>query len=252
MVIHSSTSGVPRDFVAGNGVTSPPPRLTPSRTFRTTRRPDTRVVLGAGLALLSLAALGIGLSQEVPGTQAVLRVTHDLPADAVLQADDISVARVSLPQDVAATTFSSNQVDQVVGQRLVASLKGGQLLAPTTLAQRRTRVPSGRIEVTVPIEPYAGSGGRLSPNDTVIVFGTPRQTGSAASAPAEVIVPRARIVDVGRPDSGASVLSGGSTASSRTTWITLDLAEDEAARVSAAAHTDYLDVDVVATGEPAQ
>ena len=105
MVIHSSTSGIPRDFVAGNGVTSPPPRLTPSRTFRTTRRPDTRVVLGAGLALLSLAALGIGLSQEVPGTQAVLRVTHDLPADAVLQADDINVARVSLPQDVAATTW---------------------------------------------------------------------------------------------------------------------------------------------------
>jgi len=154
-------------------------------------------VLGAGLALLSLAALGIGLSQEVPGTQAVLRVTHDLPADAVLQADDISVARVSLPQDVAATTFSSNQVDQVVGQRLVVPLKGGQLLAPTALAQRRTRVASGRIEVTVPIEPYAGSGGRLSPNDTVIVFGTPRQTGSATSAPAEVIVTRARIVDVG-------------------------------------------------------
>ena len=158
MVIHSSTSGVPRDFVASNGVTSPPSRLTPSRTFRTTRRPDTRVVLGAGLALLSLAALGIGLSQEVPGTQAVLRVTHDVPADAVLQADDISVARVSLPQDVAATTFSSNQVDQVVGQRLVAPLKGGQLLSPTALAQRRTRVASGRIEVTVPSRTIRGLG----------------------------------------------------------------------------------------------
>ena len=66
---------------------------------------------GAGLALLSLAALGIGLSQEVPGTQVVLRVTHDLPADAVLQPDDLSEARVSLPQEVAATTFSSDQVD---------------------------------------------------------------------------------------------------------------------------------------------
>ena len=136
MVIHSSTSGVPRDPVAGNGVTSPPPRLTPSRTFRTTRRPDTRVVLGAGLALLSLAALGIGLSQEVPGTQAVLRVTHDLPADAVLQADDISVARVSLPQDVAATTFSSDyQVDQVVGQRL----HGATRRSASCLLRRRWR-----------------------------------------------------------------------------------------------------------------
>src|SRR5438876_3470457 len=188
MAFRSSASDISTDSVNGSAAASPPLRLTPSRTFRTTRRPDTRVVLGAGLALLSLAALGIGLSQEVPGTQAVLRVTHDLPADAVLHADDISVARVSLPQDVAATTFSSNQVDQVVGQRLVAPLKGGQLLAPTALAQRRTRVASGRIEVTIPIEPYAGSGGRLSPNDTVIVFGTPRQTRGAASAPAQVIV----------------------------------------------------------------
>src|SRR6266536_1711380 len=192
MVIHSSTSGVPRDFVAGNGATIPPPRLTPSRTFRTPRRPDTRVVLGAGLALLSLAALGIGLSQEVPGTQAVLRVTHDLPADAVVQPVDLSVARVSLPQDVAATTFSSNQVDQAVGQRLTVPLKAGQLLSATQLTQRHTRVDPGRIEVTIPIEPYAGSGGRLSPNDMVIVFGTPQQTGTATSAPAEVIVPRAR------------------------------------------------------------
>src|SRR5229473_108802 len=252
MVIHSSTSGVPRDFVAGNGATSPPPRLTPSRTFRTPRRPDTRVVLGAGLALLSLAALGIGLSQEGPGTQAVLRVTHDLPADAVLQPDDLSEARVSLPQEVAATTFSSDQVDRVVGQRLAVPLKGGQLLEPTELTQRHARVAPGRIEVTIPIEPYAGSGGRLSPNDTVIVFGTSRQAGSAPATPAKVIVPKARIVDVGRPDSGTSVLSGGSAASSRTTWVTLDLAEDEAARVSSAAHTDYLDVDVVATAEPAQ
>ncbi len=247
MVLHSSTSNVPGDSVDGSAVAARPLRLAPSRTFRSTRRPDTRVVLGAGLALLSLAALGIGLSQEVPGTQAVLRVTHDLPADAVLQPDDLSVARVSLPQDVAATTFSSNQVDQAVGQRLAVPLKAGQLLSATQLTQRHTRVDPGRIEVTIPIEPYAGSGGRLSPNDMVIVFGTPRQAGSAARGPAEVIVPRARIVQVGRPDSGVGVLSGGGAASSRTTWVTLDLAEDEAARVSAATHTDYLDVDLVAT-----
>src|SRR4030088_501878 len=129
MVIQSSTSGVPRDCVAGNGATSPPPRLTPSRTFRTTRRPDTRVVLGAGLALLSLAALGIGLSQEVPGTQAVLRVTHDLAADAVLQANEGPTPRGSLPQEAAATTFSSHQTDRAEGQRLAVPLKGGQLLS---------------------------------------------------------------------------------------------------------------------------
>ena len=250
MAVHSSTSSAPRESANGKAATSPAPRLTPSRTFRAPHRLDTRVVLGAGLALLSLAALGIGLSQEVPGTQAVLRVTHALPADAVLQADDVSVARVSLPQDVAATTFSSNAVDQVVGQRLVVPLNAGQLLSPTQLAQRHTRVQPGRIEMTIPIEPYTGSGGRLSPNDSVIVFGTPRLAGTAGPAPAEVIVPRATIVDVGRPDSNASVLSGGGGANSRANWVTLDLAEDEAARVSAAAHTDYLDVALVATEGP--
>lgn len=245
MALRSSSPDISTDSVNGSAASSPLLRLRPSRTFRSSRRPDARVVLGAGLALLSLAALGIGLSQEVPGTQAVLRLTHDLPADAVLQADDLSVARVSLPQEVAATTFSSDQIDRVVGQRLAVPLKGGQLVSPTELTQRHARVDSGRVEVTIPIEPYAGSGGRLSPNDTVVVFGTPRQAGGAAAGPAQVIVPRARIVDIGRPDAGGSVLSGGS-AGGRTTWVTLDLDQDEAASVSAAQHSDYLDVDLVA------
>jgi len=251
MARRSNTSDAQRDSVDDEDAARLPLRLRPSRTFRPTRRPDARVVLGAGLALLSLAALGIGLSQEVPGTQAVLRVTHDLPADVVLQPDDLSEARVSLPQEVAATTFSSEQVDRVVGQRLAVPLKGGQLLAPTELTQRHARVGPGRVEVTIPIEPYAGSGGRLSPNDTVIVFGTPRQPGSVAAGRAEVLVPRARIVDVGRPDAGGSVLSG-SSATGRTTWVTLDLSQDEAASVSAAQHADYLDVDLVASDGLAQ
>jgi hypothetical protein len=79
--------------------------------------------------------------------------------------------------------------------------------------------------------------------------GTPGAA-AAAPAPAEVLVARATIVDVGRPDAGASVLSGGGTTASRTSWVTLDLAEDEAARVSAAAHQDYLDVALVATDGP--
>jgi Flp pilus assembly protein CpaB len=251
MAFGSSTSSVPRDSADGAAVASPLLRLKPSRTFRPTRRPDTRVVLGAGLALLSLAALGIGLSQEVPGTQAVLRVTHDLPADAVLRADDLTAARVSLPQEVAATTIGSDQIDRVIGQQLAVPLKGGQLLSPMLLSQRHVRVGPGRVEVTIPIEPYAGSGGRLSAGDTVVVFGTPRQAGSSAEAPARVIVPSARIVEVSQLDSGASVLSG-SSVSGRTRWVTLDLAQDEAASVSAAEHTDYLDVDLVAADGQAQ
>ncbi len=133
-----------------------------------------------------------------------------------------------------------------MGQRLAVPLKGGQLLEPTELTQRHARVAPGRIEVTIPIEPYAGSGGRLSPNDTVIVFGTSRQAGSSPTSQAEVIVGRARIVDVSRSEAGGSVLSG-SSASGRTTWVTLDLSQDEAAGVSAAEHTDYLDVDLVAS-----
>jgi Flp pilus assembly protein CpaB len=245
MALRSETSTDTRDDGIDGGAIRPLLRLKPSRTFRPPRRPDTRLLFGAGLALLSLAALGLGLNQEIPGTQAVLRVTHDLPADAVLQADDLSAARVSLPQEVAATTFRGDQVDQVVGQRLTVPLKGGQLLSPTQLSQRRARVAPGRLEVTIPIEAYAGSGGRLSADDIVVVFGTPRQTGGSSSGQAEVIVPRARIVDFGRPDASGSVLSG-SSAGARTTWVTLDLTQDEAAAVSAAQHADYLDVDLLA------
>ena len=46
-----------RDQVDSDAALSPPVRLKPSRTFRPVRRPDARVLLGAGLALLSLAAV---------------------------------------------------------------------------------------------------------------------------------------------------------------------------------------------------
>ena len=84
----------------------------------------------------------------------------------------------------------------------------------------------------------------MSPNDTVIVFGTPRQPGNAIAGGAEVLVPRARSVDISRPDAGGSVLSG-SSASGQTTWVTVDLNQEEEASVSAAEHADYLDVDLV-------
>jgi hypothetical protein len=69
MALRSNTSDVQPDSVDDGAAARPLVRLRPSRTFRPTGRPDARVVLGAGLALLSLAALGIGLSQELPGTQ---------------------------------------------------------------------------------------------------------------------------------------------------------------------------------------
>ena len=43
-----------RGQVDSDAPLSPPVRLKPSRTFRPVRRPDARVLLGAGLALLSL------------------------------------------------------------------------------------------------------------------------------------------------------------------------------------------------------
>src|SRR5438477_11230084 len=91
--------------------------LSPTRTFRPARRLNGRVAVGAGLAVLSVLAMVIGLSLVVPETQTVLQANRDLPAGAVLGPDDVAVVKVRLPESMAAVAYSGTMADQVVGRR---------------------------------------------------------------------------------------------------------------------------------------
>ena len=223
--------------------------LSSSRAFRTTRRVNGRIIVGAGLAVLSVLALVLGLSLVVPETQTVLQVTRDIPSGAVLRPDDISVVKVRLPETMAAAAYSGAAVDQVVGRRTAVRVAAGQLLMPTQFEAPHASVAPGRVQLTIPVDPYTASGGAVGPGDTVIVYASPRQQAASAQS-AAILVDQARVVAVGRTEPAGSLgTTGGGTsaATNRPLWLTLDLDKDQGARVTAAARTQFVDIALLST-----
>ena len=82
-------------------------RFSPGSRFRPTRRLNGRLALASGLALLSVLALLVGLSFVVPDTQTVLQATRDLPAGAIVQADDVMPVKVRVPETMAQIAYDA-------------------------------------------------------------------------------------------------------------------------------------------------
>ena len=221
----------------------------PVAGFQPTRRLNGRVALAGGLAVLSVLALLVGLSVVVPDTQTVLQATRDLPAGAIVQADDVMPVKVRLPETMAQTAYAGTAVDQVVGRRTGVRIAAGQLLGPTQFNVQHTSVAPGRVQVTISVDPYTASGGAIGPGDTVVVYASPRQQGGALQA-ATILVDQARVVAVGRADQpSVPAATSSSSGSTKPLWLTLDLDPDQGARVTAAARTQYVDIALLATGQ---
>lgn len=192
--------------------------------------------------------LALGLHLVVPESQSLLEATRDLEPGFVVQADDVSSVDVRVPDSIAHASFRSDAIDQVIGKQLGTRVAAGQLLAPSQLQVSHTTVAAGRVQVTIPVEPYTASAGAIGPGDTVVVYSTPRQTPSDGTLPsASIVLDQAKVVSVGRGQQGLSVSSGGGSiaglgSSNQPVWLTLDLGEDDGARVVAAGRLGSLDV----------
>jgi Flp pilus assembly protein CpaB len=236
---------------------SPSPNGTkPTRSitggFRPSRQLDGRLLLGLGMAAVSMVLLALGLHVVLPQSQTLLQATRDLDAGAVVQADDVRAADVRVPDSLAHAAFTGDATDQVVGRRLGTRVAAGQLLAPTQFRVTHTTVAPGRVQVTVPVEPYTASAGQLGPGDTVVVYSTPREAAQAGPQVATVVLGHAVVVEVGRGSQGVSVASGGGAPSplaggTQPTWVTLDLDITQGARLTAAARQGSIDVAPLAT-----
>src|SRR6266568_4867860 len=88
------------------------------RAFRPAQRVNGRVIVAAGLAVLSVLALLVGLSAVVPETQSVLQATRDLPAGTVVQASDMTAVYVRLPDSMAQVAYAGTASDQLIGHRV--------------------------------------------------------------------------------------------------------------------------------------
>lgn len=87
--------------------------LTPARAIRAPRRLDGRAVLGLFILLIAtggmLAAWGAS-NQSV----AVLVAAHDLPAGAVLQPSDLTIAHLHADGDVQRAALPASNQDRLV------------------------------------------------------------------------------------------------------------------------------------------
>jgi Flp pilus assembly protein CpaB len=245
---------------APNGTTSHVmrrPSLQSARAFHPARRLDGRVLLGLGAGALSLAMLALGLRLVVPESQSLLEATHDLEPGSVVQADDVSSVDVRVPDTIVHASFASDATDQVIGKQLGTRVEAGQLLAPSQIQDSHTTVAPGRVQVTIPVEPYTASAGTIGRGDLVVVYSTPRQSASDGALPsATIVLDQAKVVSVGRGQQGLSVSSGGGPiaglgSSSQPVWLTLDLSVDEGAHVVAAGRLGSLDVALKAPGADA-
>lgn len=241
-----------------NGTSPGGPRrssLRTARAFRPARRLDGRVLLGLGAAALSMALLAFGLRQVLPESQSLLEAARDLEPGSVVRADDLTPVDVRVPPSVARASFAADATDQVVGRRLGTRVSAGQLLAPSQLETGHTTVVPGRVQVTIPVEPFTASGGVIGPGDTVVVYSTPRQAPADGSPPrASVVLDPARVVGVGRGQQGLGVSSGGGPiaslgSTSQPIWLTLDLSVAEGAALVAASRLGSLDVALKATAD---
>jgi hypothetical protein len=95
---------------------------------------------------------------------------------------------------------------RVTGTRLAVAPHSGHLLTASDLASSGTAsaIPPGRTRLAFAWDPPAGAASDISPGDIVIVYSTLRQ----GAASAEVVVDRAVIVRIVKPQIGDIVPGG--------------------------------------------
>jgi hypothetical protein len=154
-----------------------------------------------------------------------------------------------MPDSMVHDALGTLDVDRLVGARLAVPVRAGHLMASSDLAAQTTTLPPGRTRLAIAWDPPAGTAADVNAGDTVIVFSTARQGATMAT----VVIDRARVVRVVRPQATVSSGTGSfaTTGDTRSTSVVLDLDLDQAARLAAAAHTSLLDLAPLAPVEGA-
>ena len=142
------------------------------------------MVLGA--AVLVFAALaGAVLYADVGHRHPVLEVAHPITAGQVLQAGDLTTARVAADPGVA--TVPASRESAVVGHPAAVALVVGALLAPADVASGPV-IAADEAVIGATLKPGQAPVG-LRPGDAVLVVVMPSQSGSGSGATADLGTP---------------------------------------------------------------
>jgi Flp pilus assembly protein CpaB len=222
------------------------------RTLAPPRRVPVRALLGLTLAAAAVAMVFNVNRSTQPRTVEVLRATHDVSVGAILRAGDVTPVSEALPDDVVQVLAPADQRDAFVGRRVGQQLNAGELVSRRQLQNPAHQVPPGQLVYTIPVSPEAAAGGQaIDAGDDVEVLVTVNK-GQPDQARTQVVLPRARVYQVGR--SGASYSPLGSTdqvaSDSKLTALTLLLATDaDYQAIARARWIGDVDVAVLGTGE---
>lgn len=199
------------------------PTATPARRAVTPRRPDSRLIAGLLLIVLSGA---IGARTLAAGQDSVRAwvFTRDLPAGAVIVDGDITSTNVS------ALTDSYARADvAVIGNRLSRPVTAGEFV-PVAGMSKQMPAADSRL-VTVAVDPLHAPA-NLQRGHKVDVWSTARVE-SVVSAPA-LVLPKVLVADVPAVDQRGITASVG---------VTLDVPVDQVPQLIAALRAG--DVDLV-------
>ena len=184
---------------------TPPTAPRPDLGGRTLRRPGGlggRAVVGG--FLVAAAAVGIfaayARATGGPSTSYVV-ARADLPVGKRLEAVDVGLAPMALPDELRARAFDDPGV--LVGTTLLAPLAKDELVQASHVV--RAGGDAGTTEVSLPLDASRGVGGRLKPGERVDVLST---FGTGADAYTRVMARRALVV---RSEVGPGALGEGNT-----------------------------------------
>jgi Flp pilus assembly protein CpaB len=193
-----------------------------------------RTVLG--LLLFCAAFLtGQRVLDNARMTVAVWAAARDLGTDTVIDADDVTVVDVKLP-DSSMSLYAPASAD-VTGAVLTRPVRAGEMIPAQSIAGARESA-TGR-SMTIPVTPEHANGGVLRPGDRIDVFAT-FDAGDVRARTA-LVVRAVEVLDV--------VTAGGLVGESESAvGITVALTPEDAARLVLAIRTAEVDVARVTGG----
>ncbi len=168
----------------------------PSPSPRRVSKPgwlDLRLVLGV-LLVLAAVLIGAKVIQSARHTDKVLAVTHDLAAGTTLQAGDLQLADVALPDSVRRSGVYLADRDKAIGKVLARPLAQGELLPAAVLASA-----PARTRISVPLA--ADAAPKLSRGQRIVLWLSDQRCPSVVLVP-DVVVQDVRVADAGEFTSG--------------------------------------------------
>ena len=154
------------------------------------------VLSGLGLvAVFALVASYVSdVRSEVDPKVALLSLSRDVPANDAIT-DDM-VRTIQVPKKYAPATALRDRA-QIVGLVAGSHLTRGSILQEGMLVQPPQLAP-GQRELAILVDAETGVAGKISPGSIVDIVATFQGDDKGTKADSEVVVPAARVIDVGQ------------------------------------------------------